>query len=197
MSARKILHWLDSIESYISQALLAFFVCVLFSQIFLRVAFDYVITWSEEISRFSFVWFVFFGASYAARLGAHNRVTVQFKLFPPAVAKYSMLLSDLIWIGFNVVMIRESLKVIGNLKEFKYHSPALGVSMEYVYWIFPICFGLMTLRIIQVNWMRFVLKIELADVDKVNPEDLAEQIGIQAELETARAELEEHGEGSR
>lgn len=197
MSAQKILHWLDSFESYISQILLAFFVCVLFTQIFLRVAFDYVITWSEEISRFSFVWFVFFGASYAARLGAHNRVTVQFKLFPPAVAKYSMLFADLIWIGFNAVMIRESFKVIENLREFKYHSPALGISMEYIYWIFPICFGLMIIRIIQVNWMRFVLKIELADVDKVNPEDLAEQIGIPKGSESTDAGCEKHREAAR
>lgn len=174
MTARKILYWLDSLESYISQALLAFFVCVLFSQIFLRVVFDYVITWSEEISRFSFVWFVFFGAAYAARLSAHNRVTVQFTFFPKQVETFCLLLSDLVWIAFNIIMISESLKVIRNLNEFKYHSPALGLSMEYVYWIFPISFALMIIRIIQVNFMRLVLKIEIEDVDKVNPEELAE-----------------------
>lgn len=174
MTARKILHWLDSLESYVSQALLAFFVCVLFSQIFLRVAFDYVLTWSEEISRFSFVWFVFFGAAYAARLGAHNRVTVQFAFFPRQVKTVCLLLADLVWIAFNVIMILESLKVIRDLREFKYHSPALGLSMEYVYWIFPISFALTTIRIIQVDFMQLVLKIQIEDVDKVAPEELAE-----------------------
>ncbi len=105
MSAKKILHFLDGAENYMAQILLVFFVCILFSQIFLRVAFNYVVTWSEEISRFSFVWFVFFGASYAARLGAHNRVTVQFKLLPKAFEKVLLLLSDMVWITFNIIMI--------------------------------------------------------------------------------------------
>lgn len=171
MTVRKLLNTLDSLESYISQALLTFFVCILFSQIFMRVFFDYVITWSEEISRFSFVWFVFFGATYAARLGAHNRVTVQFNLFPPIVKKICLLLSDIVWIIFNTIMTIESFKVIRDLGEFKYHSPALGLSMEYVYWIFPISFTLMTIRIIQVNIMQLLLKIELGDVDRVTPHD--------------------------
>ena len=159
-----------------AQILLVFFVCILFSQIFLRVVFNYVVTWSEEISRFSFVWFVFFGASYAARLGAHNRVTVQFKLLPKACEKFLLLLSDMVWIAFNIIMIKESIIVIQDLAKYKYHSPALGLSMEYVYYIFPISFALMTIRIIQVNYMKYILKMELKDVDKVAPEEYAELI---------------------
>ncbi len=174
MNAKRFLHFLDSFENYIAQILLVFFVCVLFSQIFLRVTFNYVITWSEEISRFSFVWFVFFGASYAARLGAHNRVTVQFKLLPKVCEKFLLLISDVIWIAFNLVMIKESIIVIQDLAKYKYHSPALGLSMEYVYYIFPISFAIMTIRIIQVNYMKYILKIEIADVDKVAPEDYAD-----------------------
>ena len=176
MSAKKFLHFLDGIENYMAQILLVFFVCILFSQIFLRVAFNYVVTWSEEISRFSFVWFVFFGASYAARLGAHNRVTVQFKLLPKSFEKVLLLLSDMVWIAFNIIMIKESIIVIQDLAKYKYHSPALGLSMEYVYYIFPISFALMTIRIIQVNYMKYILKMELKDVDKVAPEEYAELI---------------------
>ena len=173
MNAKKFLHFLDSFENYVAQALLVFFVCILFSQIFLRVFFDYVVTWSEEISRFSFVWFVFFGASYAARLGAHNRVTVQFKLVPKCLETASLILSDLIWIVFNLIMVFESIKVIQNLAEFTYRSPALGLSMEYVYYIFPISFTLMTIRILQVNYIKYVLKLEIKDVDKVDPDEYA------------------------
>ena len=173
MRAKRVLQVLDKIESYVCQAILSFFVVVLFLQISLRVFFDIVIPWSEEISRYTFVWFVFFGAAYAARLSAHNRVTIQFKLVPKWVADYSMLFSDLIWIAFNCVMVVKSLEVIRDLGEFKFHSPALQWSMEYVYWIFPISFGLMTIRIIQVNYIKFVLKQEIEDVDKVKPEECA------------------------
>jgi C4-dicarboxylate transporter, DctQ subunit len=171
MAARKILHIIDNVERYICQALLSFFVVILFAQITLRGVFNIVLPWSEEISRFSFVWFVFFGASYAARLSAHNRVTLQFKLFRPEIGKYSQIFTDIIWIGFNVTMIHESIKVINNMKLFAFDSPALGWNMAYVYYIFPISFALMTVRILQVNYIKHVLKEEIGDVDKVDPED--------------------------
>jgi TRAP-type C4-dicarboxylate transport system permease small subunit len=151
--------------------LLSFFVVILFLQIALRMCFNYVIPWSEEISRFAFVWFVFFGAAYAARLAAHNRVMIQFKLFPKICQDIAMVLTDCIWIGFNVVMIKKSIETIRDLTEFPYMSPALEWSMAYVYWIFPISFGLMIIRIIQVNIMRYVLKIEIKDVDSVDLEE--------------------------
>jgi len=186
LDKKKILTFLDNLESYICQILLVFFVCLLFIQIVLRIVFGAVdilsglfpvlehwplpasIAWGEELSRFSFVWFVFFGAAYAARLAAHNRVTFQFKLFPQIVGDISMFISDLIWIGFNCVMIYYSLIVIKEGFEFPEYSPTLDWVMAYVFMVFPIAFSLMIIRIIQVNIMKHILKIEIADVDKVD-----------------------------
>lgn len=171
MFVKYLLKLLDNFESYVCQLLLSFFVVILFLQIALRVCFNYVIPWSEEISRFAFVWFVFFGAAYAARLAAHNRVMIQFKLFPKVVQDVAMIVTDLIWVGFNAVMIQKSIEVIRDLTDFPYMSPALEWSMAYVYWIFPISFGLMIVRIIQVDIMKYVLKIEIKDVDSVDLEE--------------------------
>ena len=170
MTAQVVYRILDRLEGYLSQALLVFFVCVIFAQTVLRSCFDIVLPWTEEISRFSFVWFVFFGASFAARLCAHNRVTIQFKLFPEWVGKFSMLITDIIWIVFNCMMIKMSLVIIADMHEFPYLSPAMEISMEYVYWIFPIAFGLMNVRILQVNYIKFILKQEIEDPDKVDAE---------------------------
>lgn len=180
MFKKSLLTLLDNFESYICQILLTFFVVILFLQISLRVCFNYVIPWSEEISRFAFVWFVFFGAAYAARLAAHNRVMLQFKLFPKVVEDIAMILTDLIWIAFNLVMIVKSVEIIRDLTEFTYMSPALEWSMAYVYWIFPISFGLMTIRIIQVDIMKYVLKVEVKDVDAIDLEE-TKQMLVEAE----------------
>lgn len=171
MNAHSLLHVLDKAEGYLSQLLLVFFVTLVFAQTVLRSVFSIVIPWSEEASRFAFVWFVFLGASYAARLSAHNRVVIQFRLLPEVFGKISMFITDLLWIGFNIMMIRMSLVIIEDMHEFPYHSPAMNLSMAYVYWIFPIAFGLMTLRIIQVNYIRYVMKEEIKDVDKIEAED--------------------------
>lgn len=171
MTAKQLLHVIDNIESILCQCILSFFVIILFFQIMLRMCFDYVLPWSEEISRFTFVWFVFLGAAYAARLSAHNRVTIQFKLFPPIVQHICTIASDIIWIFFNAVMIQKSLEVVQDLMEFTYFSPALGWSMAYVYLIFPISFSLMIIRILQVNYTKYILKQEITDVDKVKPDE--------------------------
>lgn len=176
MSAKSVFQFFDKLESYVCQILLSFFVIILFLQIALRVCFNYVIPWSEEISRFAFVWFVFFGAAYAARLAAHNRVTIQFKIFPTIVQDIATLLTDAVWIAFNIILIKKSIEIIRDLTEFPYMSPALEWSMAYVYWIFPISFGLMTLRIIQVNIMKFVLKIDLKDVDQIDLDETKEML---------------------
>ena len=69
---------LDNIERVICSTLLATFVVILFVQIISRQLFNYSLSWSEELSTYMFVWFVYFGASYATKLAAHNRVTFQF-----------------------------------------------------------------------------------------------------------------------
>lgn len=176
MFIKYFLKFLDNFESYVCQVLLSFFVVILFLQIALRVCFNYVIPWSEEISRFAFVWFVFFGAAYAARLAAHNRVMIQFKLLPKIIEDIAMIFTDLIWIAFNLVMIKKSVEVIQDLTEFTYMSPALEWSMAYVYWIFPISFGLMTIRIIQVDIMKYVLKIQVKDVDSVDLDETRQML---------------------
>jgi C4-dicarboxylate transporter DctQ subunit len=193
MRPKTILKILDNLESYLCQILLVFFVCLLFLQIVLRIVFSAIhslsyyigflehyplpasLPWGEELSRFAFVWFVFLGATYAARLAAHNRVTFQFKIFPKIVGDISTLFSDLVWIVFNCVMVYYSISVIKEGFEYPEYSPTLDWIMSYIFMIFPIAFSLMTIRIIQVNIMKHILKIEIADVDKVDTGDLDDE----------------------
>ncbi len=169
---KKILHFLDNVESYVCQVLLAFFITMIFIQIISREL-GFSLSWSEEISRFSFVWFVFFGASYAARIGAHNRITLQFKLLPKFVETICLLLADIIWVAFNCLFIYKSIDVIGQLQARPYSTPGLNWQLWAIYLIFPISFILMTIRIIQVNILKFVFHQELEDPDKVEVEAVA------------------------
>ena len=92
-----------------------------------------------------------------------------------------MIVTDIIWIGFNAVMIKKSIETIRDLTEFPYMSPALEWSMAYVYWIFPISFGLMIIRIIQVDIMKYILKIEMKDVDDVDLDEAKQTMLDEAE----------------
>ena len=169
---------LDNVENYICQFLLSFFILLLFIGIISREVFSVNISWGEELARFSFVWFVFFGASYAARLAAHNRVTFQFRWFSKKTANYIEAFADLIWIVFNIVIIYKSVFLIKSMLQYPYISPTLGWSMAYIYMIFPLSFSLMTIRIIQVNYLKIVKGVDIRDPDKIDVDtqlDLAEE----------------------
>jgi C4-dicarboxylate transporter DctQ subunit len=177
MKAKDIIkRFFNNFESYICQILLSFFVTLLFIQIILREVFSYTLTWGEELARFSFVWFVYFGAVVAARLSAHNRVTFQFKKFPKKVQNYIEAFADLIWLSFNFVMIYKSIWLINSMMQFTYVSPTLGWSMAYVYMIFPIAFTAMSIRVIQVNYLKLIKGIDIRDPDKIDMDEEFEKI---------------------
>jgi len=171
---RKIFKFLDNIESYICRTLLAVFVTILFAQIISRQLFGYSLSWSEELSVYMFVWFVFFGASYAAKLAAHNRVTFQYKLMPPKVATFLEFLSDVIWVAFNCYFVYLSYDFVFNKMNLFWKSQTLGIPMKYIYMVLPLAFSLMTIRIIQVNYYKFIKGIDIRDPDAKELDELNE-----------------------
>lgn len=157
--------FLDHFESYLCQCLLVFFVVIIFLQVVLR-ALDMSLPWTEEIARFSFIWFILFGACYATRLCALNRVTLQFSKAPQWVSDACLLLGDLIWLLFCLIMAWYGWIAVQDLEEFPYYTPALDWDLGKVYLVFPLSFLLMAIRIIQVNYIKFILKEEIADPDQ-------------------------------
>ena len=114
---------LDHFESYLCQLLLVFFVVIVFMQIILR-ALDMSLPWTEEIARFAFLWFILFGACYATRLCALNRVTIQFMKAPKWLSDGCLLLSDVAWLVFSLIMAYEGYRAVMDLREFPYATPA-------------------------------------------------------------------------
>lgn len=153
---------IDNLENYICRVLLALFVIILFAQILSRNLFNHSLSWTEELVTYMFVWFAFFGASYAAKLAAHNRVTFQFKLMPAKMATALETLSDLVWVCFNCYFVYLSVIFFMKANVF-WKSQTLGVPMKYLYLILPIAFSLMTIRVLQVNYYKLVKGIDIRD----------------------------------
>ncbi len=165
----------DNIESYICRALLALFVLLLFAQIVSRELFGHSFSWSEELATYMFVWFVFFGASYAARMSAHNRVTFQFRALPKKFVHVIEGIADLFWLAFNVYFIYLSFNFVFFKMNLFWKSQTLGVPMKYIYVILPVAFTLMSIRIIQVNYYKLVKGIDIRDPEKVEVEKMVEE----------------------
>jgi len=152
---RTLQYIINHFEHHACQLLLCLFVTLLFVQVVMRILFNTGQAWMEELSRFAFVWFVFLGAAYGAQKSAHNRVTIHLKKLPTKLRTAVDIFADAVWIAFNTLMTVKSIEVIHSMFEFTFMSPALDWSMAYLYLIFPVAFTLMSIRILQNNYIRF------------------------------------------
>jgi len=117
-----------------------------FLQVFFRYILGHPLYWSEELSRYFFVWIVFIGASIAVKEGAHIGVDYLVKFLSPRVNKILFLAINLIVVAFILLVIIEAVPVVSvNMGQ---RSPAIGIPMGIVYLSIPIGLGFALLHII-------------------------------------------------
>ncbi|PMR72450.1 TRAP transporter small permease [Billgrantia endophytica] len=167
-----LLKVLDNLENYLCQFLLVFFVFLLFVQIVLRNIFSGSLAWGDELATYAFVWFAYMGAVYAAKMSAHNRVTFQFRFFPRIVEKICNILTDLIWVGFNLYLVYLSYDFVFNRMNVFWKSQTMGVPMKYFYMILPLAFLIMSLRILQNMYVRHVMNKDVMDPENAQIEEM-------------------------
>ena len=115
----------------------------------------------------------YFGASHAAKMAAHNRVTFQFKPFPKIVQTVSEFIADMIWLAFNLYFVYLSYDFVFHKMNLFWKSQTLGVPMKYFYMVLPISFIFMSIRVIQVNYLKLVKGVDIRDPDSSELENAA------------------------
>ncbi|MGI6777880.1 MAG: TRAP transporter small permease [Acetivibrionales bacterium] len=83
----KIIKFFNNFELHLMVVLMFVFCINIFSQVLARVFFNYPIFFTEEVSRYAFLWMVFLGLSYATLYDKHIRVTFIVAKFPDIVQK--------------------------------------------------------------------------------------------------------------
>jgi len=146
----KVLRFIDeNFEKILTNFFLFSMVVLLSAIVFFRFVLNRGLPFAEELDRMAFVWMVYTAAAFAAQRGAHIRLEAVGLILPKKLNQYMRYLADLLWVGFNLIIVKEGISVVSSMFKYRYESPALGWSMAYVYTIVPISFALMTFRIIQ------------------------------------------------
>jgi len=146
---KKITWFYNNFEEVSSAFLLTCVIVFLFIQVFFRYIVGRSIPWTEELSRFCFLWMVYLCTSFVAKEGKHIRVTAQFKIFPHKIQSLMIIIADLIWMAFNVVVVIEGFKLYQQMAEFPLISPVLDWNIKYVVLIIPIAFIMQIIRTIE------------------------------------------------
>jgi len=146
----KILKFLNErFEEVVGIVSLAVTMTLIFIGVVMRVLFKSGIPWQEELSRILYVFVVYVGASYGIRYNDHIRVTFLLQLLPSVYKRLLDALADLIWIGFNGVIIYLSLDTYIRMRQTLGETAVLMIPLHYVFMIIPGGFILLTFRLLQ------------------------------------------------
>jgi TRAP-type C4-dicarboxylate transport system permease small subunit len=156
MSKPSSLRWLyDNFEEVFGVVCISTMLVCLILQVGIRWVTGSGLAWSEELSRYAFVWTVFAAAPMAVKHGAHVRITAQFLILPPKYRLAFRMLADAIWLAANLAIAWWCWQVVKDGLDYPELSPTLGFVRAYVEMIIPVSFLLMSWRIVEdyvVRW---------------------------------------------
>ena len=136
-------------EEYVCTIFVSCMIICLGLQVAMRIISGASIAWSEELSRYCFLWTVYIGAALVAKRNAHVRITAQFSFLPIGGRLFFRILADCIWIAFNLYLAANCIITIQNGLQFPEISPTLGVVKSWVEMVIPFGFVLMSWRIVE------------------------------------------------
>ncbi len=147
MSLWKILD--EKLEEFILVPSLAFTASLTFLQVIMRYVFGHSLSWSEELSRYIFVWQIWLGTSFAVKESRHIRIEMLRNALSAKWQQYLDILVFGIWIAFCVFVVYRSSALVAILMQRGQVSSALRIPMQYAYISVPVGCGLMTFRLFQ------------------------------------------------
>lgn len=143
----------NHLEEYLLVASLVANVLIVFMQVIMRTVFRNSLTWSEELSRYIFIWQIWLGASIALKYDEHIRVTLALSFLKNKRAQAALtLFADLIWFAFSAYMIVNGSELLASMAGRKAVSSGLRLPLIYIYAVFPLASFLVCARLLGVLW---------------------------------------------
>ena len=124
-----------NIDQYVSAVLFIVIMVLLFLQVVTRYVFKHSFTWTEELSVLLFVWMTYMGVSSAVTYRKNLRIDALLDVVPFRVKKLLLIISDVIFILFNLYLIVPFVELIGSIGGSR--TPILGIPKAITYWLIP------------------------------------------------------------
>ena len=146
---KKFLQKYDKFEEYLLIGSLVFNVLLIFSQIFMRTIFNYSLSWTEELSRYIFIWQTWLGTSIALKYKQHIRVEILINIFKKAKNKKILEISvNLIWIAFSIFLLYAGTLLCKSMIARNVLSSGMRIPLVFVYSCVPISSLIVLIRLI-------------------------------------------------
>jgi len=147
----KVLKWLDdNFEKTICIILMSSMTSIIFLQFVMRRVFNNSLTWSEELARYLFIWLIYIGISYGAKMKSHIKLEATVMKLPAKIQPYFVLLAEVLFLGFAAFIVYTSWDVVQRQLILGQTSPAMRLPMAVVYAAPTVGFALASFRQLQI-----------------------------------------------
>jgi len=142
---------LDKAIGFINQSIAAFGisagVALAFVNVVARFVFDASLTWAAELTVFLFLWSAFFGAAYCFKKDAHIAITIVLDILPSRIAKFFLIVSHTITIGFLLAVSYYGYEYLELVIDMEERSIDLDIPMWIPYLVIPLSFAFAAFRV--------------------------------------------------
>lgn len=159
---RHIACFFQNFERYFVIVTLAVMSILILFQVVMRYIFESSLSWSEEVVRWLFVWFIWVGISYGIQLRRHVSVTVLVEFLPKTAQRVLAVFVYLAMIAFFARMSHIGFLQVTNpniVRQFStgiYWPSGEQVGMVWFYASMPVGTALTTIRLIQALYEDFI-----------------------------------------
>ncbi len=127
---------LQSKLEYLSGLMLLVTIVIIFIQVVTRYVFFYSLPWSEELTRYLFIWFVYLSLSVTVRDNLSIRIDLLDQLLKGKAKKVVHLIVDILSFAIVVVFIYSSFKLFQ--MGFRSKTPAMRIPFYVIYAVMPV-----------------------------------------------------------
>jgi TRAP-type C4-dicarboxylate transport system permease small subunit len=127
---------MDRCINWFLALLMSGMVVIVSAQVWYRFILNDPLSWSEEASRYLFVWISFMGAAAGVRYQVHLGIDLMEKILPARGYRIAVIIVNLIIQVFLLMIIYWGFKILGVI-QFQ-ESPSMHISMRYPYMAVPV-----------------------------------------------------------
>lgn len=168
---KAILRWLDNyIEEFVLVIMLIAMSVIMGIQVFSRFVLGASLSWTEELTRYLFIWCGFLSVSYCSKRCISIKIEQFVANFSRRTKAVIKVVNHTIELIFFVYMIPFSFSYMMSAVESGQVSPALGIPMYYIQAAPFVSFVLVAFRIIQRWIIEFRVSLGQNVYDPAHPE---------------------------
>jgi TRAP-type C4-dicarboxylate transport system permease small subunit len=145
-----LLKWInEKFEEAVMAAFLLIMVLASGAQVFMRYVMRNSLSWSEELTRYLFVWTAFMAIGYCYRKGSSLRIDALVNILPSKTRKIFEIIVSLITLALFILLVMASKNTMMSRATQMQVSPAMHMPMSWLYASTVVGFTIGIIRVIQ------------------------------------------------